>query len=390
MIRQTTIRLLLVAIAPFAFCGQARSDDEGFQPLFNGKDLAGWVKEGLAGFEVKDGMLVCNGSGNYPSWLRTEEVFENFALRLEYRNLWGAEGGVFFSAPLHGRISRVGFDVRIASNTGRITDFSPGAIFEAVAPLCEAAYHYNDPQWNKLEIVMDWPRLRVTLNGRIVQDLNVEEHPSLRHRPRFGYIGLQDRGKPILFRNLAVKRLPDKQRGQWRPLCNGKDLKGWTISEKCSARWSYEDGSIVARDGHGYLVTDQVYQNCDFQTYVQSSLLANGGVFFRWKDLRNRGFEIQVEDIPDSQDPTGSIYGRVRARCLPFQAGTWVLMQVFLKGRHCLVRVDGVTVAETEALPVDRSGHISLQMHTEKGWIRYKDPRVRSLDESVAVGKASP
>lgn len=390
MIRSTTIRLLLVTIAMSAFCGRARSDDEEFKPLFNGKDLAGWAKEGPAGFEVKDGTLVCNGSGNYPSWLRTEEVFENFVLRLEYRNLWGAEGGVFFSAPLHGRISRVGFDVRIANNTGRISDFSPGAVFEAVPPLSEAARHYNDPQWNTLEIAMDWPRLKVTLNERIVQDLNVEEHPALRHRPRLGYIGLQDRGKPILFRNLVIKRLPDKQRGQWRPLCNGKDLQGWTISENCSARWNCEDGSIVARDGHGYLITDQEWRNCEFQTYVQSSLLANGGVFFRWKDTRNRGFEIQVEDIPDSQDPTGSIYNRVRAKCLPFQPGTWVLLQVFLNGRHCLVRVDGVTVAETDALPVDRSGRISLQMHTGKGWIRFKDPRVRPLDESVAAGKADP
>jgi hypothetical protein len=66
------------------------------------------------------------------------------------------------------------------------------------------------------------------------------------------------------------------------------------------------------------------------------------------------------------------------------------LLQVFLNGRHCLVRVDGVTVAETDALPVDRSGRISLQMHTGKGWIRFKDPRVRPLDESVAAGKADP
>ena len=68
--------------------------EEDFDLLFIGNDLDGWTKEGPAGFVAKDGMLICNGSGNWPTWLRTEEVFENFVLRLEYRNLYGAESGV--------------------------------------------------------------------------------------------------------------------------------------------------------------------------------------------------------------------------------------------------------------------------------------------------------
>jgi hypothetical protein len=238
----------------------------------------------------------------------------------------------------------------------------------------------NDPEWSQLEIVMDWPKLHVTLNGKVVQDLNVEEHETLRYRPRFGFIGLQDRGKPILFRKVDVKRLPSKTRDQWRPLFNGKDLTGLTITEKCSARWSVDNGEILAENGHGYLVTNQEYRNCEFQTYVKTSPLANSGVFFRWKGLGNRGFEIQIEDIPDSQDPTGSIYGRVRAKSLPTTVGEWYLMQVFLKERQCVVRVNGETVAESDSMPAARDGNISLQMHSDKAWVRFKEPMVRPLD----------
>lgn len=362
--------------------GEAPSDDDGFQSLFNGQDLTGWVAQGPAGFEVKGGNLVCNGSGNYPTWLRSQEVFENFVLRLEYRNLWGAEGGVFFSAPLHGRISRVGFDVRIANNTGRPRRHSPGAIFEALPPAVEAALRHDDPGWNQLEIVMDWPTLRVTLNGQVVQDLNVQEHDLLCYRPRLGYIGLQDRGKPILFRDIRIKRLPDKVRRQWKTLFDGATLDGWTITEKCSAQWSVDNGELLGAEGHGYLVTDEAFRDCVFQTYLKSSPLANGGIFFRWNGTGSRGFEIQIEDIPDSADPTGSIYGRVRAREMPFVPGEWTLMQVFLQGRHCAVCVNGVTVAETDEIPVDRQGRISLQMHSGNGWIRFKDVKVRPLDES--------
>ncbi|MCH8043765.1 MAG: DUF1080 domain-containing protein [Planctomycetes bacterium] len=351
-----------------------------FQSLFNGKDLAGWVKEGKAGFVVRDGLLRCTGSGNYPTWLRTKEVFENFVLRLEYRPLYGAEGGVFFSAPLHGRISRVGFDVRLGSNTGRPRKHSPGAIFEAVAPTKEAALHYSNPKFNRLEIRMDWPKLKVTLNGQVVQDLNIEEHELLRYRPRLGYIGLQDRGKPILFRNIEIKRLPDKVRGEWKSLHNGKDFSGWHKSEKNSAIWSVDDeGAILADKGHGYMITDGEYRNLHFETYIKSSPRANGGIFFRWKSQGNRGFEIQIEDIPDSSDPTGSIYNRVRAEQMPFIPGTWVLMQVFLEDRTCVVRVNGVVVAKSDKMPAARDGNISLQMHTGKGWVRWKGLRVRTI-----------
>jgi hypothetical protein len=137
---------------------------------------------------------------------------------------------------------------------------------------------------------------------------------------------------------------------------------------------------LLGKDGHGYLITNDRYRNCEFQTYVQSSPLANGGIFFRWLNGKGRGFEIQIEDIPDSNDPTGSIYGRARAERMPFQPGEWVLMQVFLKENHCVVRVNGVTVAESDQMGGARAGNISLQMHTGKGWIRWKDMKVRLLE----------
>jgi len=352
--------------------------EEGFQPLFNGKDLAGWVKEGKAGFQAKDGMLVCTGAGDWPAWLRTAEVFENFVLRLDYKTLYGAESGVFFHAPLHGRISHVGFEVQIGGGGG-LRRHSTGAIFDAVPPLADAGRNYRDKEFDQLEITMNWPKLRVRLNGRLVQDLNVEEHESLRYRPRLGYIGLQDRGKPVHFRNVRIKRLPDQVRGQWQPLLNGKDLQGWTVSDKCTAAWSVGNGELLGANGHGYLISNAEFRNCEFQTYLRSSPLANGGIFFRWKTGAGRGFEIQIEDVPDGNDPTGSIYGRVRAEQMPFQPGEWILMQIVLNENHCVVRVNGVTVAESREMGRARSGNISLQMHTGNGWVRWKDMRVRRL-----------
>lgn len=379
---RTTWLACLCGLALAARCVAADSELEpGFEPLLNGRDLAGWVKEGDAGFAMRDGILICNGSGNWPTWLRTEEEFENFVLRLEYKGFYGAESNVFFGAPRHGLVSRTGYAIRLGDNTGRPRRHSPGAVFGAVAPLKEAARGGGDPEFNQLEIRMEWPRLQVRLNGELVQDLDVSEHDLLRLRPRVGHIGLQDRGKPVHFRNLRIQRLPDQVRSQWRPLLNGRDLAGWTVSEKCSATWTVEeDGVLLGEKGHGYLISDESFEDCELSTYVRSSPRANGGIFFRWRTERDRGFEVQIEDIPDSSDPTGSIYNRVRAEQLPFTPGEWVLMQVFLRGRHCAVRVNGVTVAESHEMPSGRPGRISLQMHTGNGWIRFQDVRVRPLE----------
>ena len=374
-----TLKAALLLLA-FLQAPRAAADEEGFEPLFAGDDLSGWVAEGEPGFTLRDGVVVCDGSGDYPTWLRSEEVFENFVLRFEFRlGLYG-EGGVFLHAPLHGRNSKVGFEVQLSDdsrNPGPVV-ISTGAIYGAVAPLKENCRPLGE--WNEVEVLMDWPTLRVTLNGEVVQDLNVDEHESLRHRLRSGYLGLQDRGKRHAIRNLRIKRLPSTE--TWKPLFNGRNFDGWAIVQPEGARWSVSDGVITAEDGNGYLVTESEYENYELQTYVQTSWLSNGGIFCRWKSLvpKDRGFEIQIEDIADSNNPTGSIYDLAYAQPLPIQPGEWYLMQLILEGPECIVRVNGETVARTDALPVERAGHIALQMHRRNSWIRFKGLRLKEID----------
>ena len=138
---------------------QAAADD-GFTPLFNGRDLSGWVKEDKAGFVVRDGMLHCNGAGNYPGWLRSEKAFENFVLRLEYKLSHYGDSGVFLHAPEYGRNSNVGFEVQLSANTRNHKPVASSnmAIFGAVPPKKLAGLV---GKWNQLEITFDWPKLKV-------------------------------------------------------------------------------------------------------------------------------------------------------------------------------------------------------------------------------------
>jgi Domain of Unknown Function (DUF1080) len=359
---------------------RAVGSEKDWRPLFNGRDLTGWVREGNAGFSIdSEGSVVCTGEGNYPSWLRSEREYENFEMEFEFRLENYGEGGVFLHAPLHGRSSNVGFEIQLSDDSrhpGPCTA-STGAVFGAVPP---RAHYAAIDVWNRVQVRFDWPRLQVIVNDQVVQDLNCEKVDELRYRKRSGYLGFQDRGKPTWYRNVRIRELPGRE--HWQNLFNGRDLTGWNRSEAGDVQWSMEGDAIVARNGNGYLITEERWRDFAFESYVQASPLANGGIFFRWNSLTpvDRGYEIQIEDIPDSNNPTGSVYDVARASDPPITPGEWYLLQLFVRENTAVVRVNGKTVAHTDRLTLIRDGHIALQMHNEHATIRFKGLRIISME----------
>ena len=94
------LALVMIPLAPSLSAAAGTSDD--WRPLFNGRDLSGWVPLNVAPdtFRVRDGIIV--SSGIPTGMLRTERQYENFELELEWRHLKpGGNAGVFvWSDPL--------------------------------------------------------------------------------------------------------------------------------------------------------------------------------------------------------------------------------------------------------------------------------------------------
>ena len=84
------IRLLALPVVVLGLvliaAGPSCADDD-FRPLFNGKDLSGWVPVNVAPetFTASDGMIV--STGKPMGILRTERPYENFILEVEYRHI---------------------------------------------------------------------------------------------------------------------------------------------------------------------------------------------------------------------------------------------------------------------------------------------------------------
>ena len=212
----------------FVFCGLLMSslvlsnskveDEKGFVSLFDGKSLQGWklVRGHGPGYIVKDGTLVCpaDGGGN----LFTEKEYANFIFRFEFKVEPGGNNGVGIRAPLDGDAAYQGMEIQILDDQhekykGKIkSEQHHGSVYDVIP--ARTGFLKPARQWNTEEIMANGSRIRVTLNGVIIldADLNIvnepevlKKHPGLKNKN--GHIGFLGNGSLVEFRNIRIKQL---------------------------------------------------------------------------------------------------------------------------------------------------------------------------------------
>jgi hypothetical protein len=201
--RTTTVAVLLVILSA---CGCSTS-----RHLFNGKDLNGWVEVGSDGaWSVENGILKCSGEKTGYAWLSTEEQYGDFVLELDWRIPEGTNAGVFLRVPTReGRASMLGCEVQIKDDRQDpdLTDVS-GSVFRRIP----ASGKYAKPpgEWNHYRIRFKDRILRIELNGHLVSETDIDsvdpqgDDPPMVGIPDEGYIGLQNHGDPVEFRNIRI------------------------------------------------------------------------------------------------------------------------------------------------------------------------------------------
>jgi hypothetical protein len=180
---------------------QAETD---FVPLFAEDGLAGWQfvrAQPPSAWSVSNGIVTCTGEGR--GWLRTDRAYTDFVLRLDYAISRNGNSGVFLRSLLEGRPAYNGMEIQILDDHGAPVGVkSSGALYDAIAPARNTARPAGE--WNALEALCHGDRVRITLNGEVVIDVRLAEHEHLKDRPRSGYIGLQNHGSRVTFRNVRV------------------------------------------------------------------------------------------------------------------------------------------------------------------------------------------
>src|SRR3954453_17032525 len=86
--------LALPALLLAAAASAAEPDRNGFVPMFNGKDLSGWVNVNThpSTFFVKDGQVVTTGKPT--GYLRTDKQYENFVAEFDWMHIPAKPGAV--------------------------------------------------------------------------------------------------------------------------------------------------------------------------------------------------------------------------------------------------------------------------------------------------------
>lgn len=184
------------------------------ESLFNGEDLTGWQRiDGKDGeWRAENGVIYTEGG---IGWLSTAETYDNFKLELEYRLPEGGNSGVFLRAPHEGNPAYEGLEIQLLDDyADQYADLEPwqytGSIYDVKAPSKQVSK--NAGEWQKMEIVADGPKIKVTLNDELIINTSlvnfmdrVDEHPGLKRRS--GYIGLQNHNSRVEFRNITITEI---------------------------------------------------------------------------------------------------------------------------------------------------------------------------------------
>src|SRR5688572_3750233 len=270
---------LLLALFLTAISTVMAADKDGFVPLFNGRDLSGWVNANCAPetWSVRDGVIHCTGQPI--GALRTERQYENFILEAEWRHLssggnsgifiWGtpiAAPGVPFLRGIEVQVLDHGYAEQYEKQNGKKSDWftAHGDVFpihgatmkpfgknHGMRSFPSEDRSKRSPEWNHYRIVCTNGVIRLSVNGKEVsggEDCNY----------RKGYLALESEGAPVEFRNLRIKELSSSGVTAeltapvdlgWRTIFTGLDLRGWKTNAATSTRWQGGGGRITLKAG---------------------------------------------------------------------------------------------------------------------------------------------
>jgi len=193
----------------------AKKGDEGFAPVFNGKDFDGWDGP-LDNYQVKDGAILCKpGKGGT---IYTKQEYGDFVARMEFLLPPGGNNGLAIRYPGKGDTAYVGMcELQVLDNdAAQYAKLDPRQYHGSAYGMVAATRGYLRPtgQWNFEEVTVKGSTIRVELNGTVILDCDLSKvteymanhaHPG-KDRTK-GYFGFAGHDDPAQFRNMRIKPL---------------------------------------------------------------------------------------------------------------------------------------------------------------------------------------
>ena len=215
----------------------AKEKKEGWVLLFNGKDFSGWRQVNASqmpkNWIIEDNaMKVFTGEGRKPGQGANGDIlygakkFKNFELSIDWKSSKMGNSGIFYNVrevPKQA-IYYAAPEVQVLDNVDATDNKIPSHLAGSLYDMIAADPKTVNPagEWNNIIILVKDGKVIHTQNGvKVVEyTLWTPEWDALVQNSKFktfpgftegiakeGYIGLQDHGYPIWFRNIKIREL---------------------------------------------------------------------------------------------------------------------------------------------------------------------------------------
>jgi len=195
--------------------------------LFDGRTTKGWhsyLKDGAGAWRVVDGALQLDPKAPDQGDLLSDNEYENFELKLEWKIAEGGNSGIIFGVhedPTLDATYLTGIEMQILDDAkaedNKLATHRAGALYDMRAPSQPAK---PAGEWNKVTIKKLNGHLTFWLNGAKVIDTKIgsPEWQEMLDKSKFktwkgfaaypkGRIALQDHGAVVSFKNITIKEL---------------------------------------------------------------------------------------------------------------------------------------------------------------------------------------
>lgn len=379
-----------------------------WQPLFNGKNLKGWIKlNGSAEYKVVDGAIVGISKMNTPNtFLATKKTYGDFILEFEFKVDDTLNSGVQFRSNSqkeykNGRVYGYQFEIdpSLRAWTGGIYDEARRGWLYDLTGRDSAQKALKKGEWNKARIEAIGENIRTWVNG--IPCANILDKTT-----QEGFIALQvhsisdksQEGKTIAWRNISIcthniesEKTPDfqeipqqnciantiserEEQEGWKLLWDGNTTNGWRgakLSSFPQKGWKIEDGvlKVLKSDGAesrygGDIVTVKKYKNFELSVDFKITPGANSGIKYFVDTNMNRGegssigCEFQILDDlkhPDAKlgingnRKLGSLYDLIPApENKPFRKNFFNNARIVVRDNKVEHWLNGIKILEYE------------------------------------------
>ena len=233
-------KLIILSAALLSGCGSGKINmsgsttaEKGWQKLFDGKTTSGWHSYGktTAGsdWKVEDGAIYLDAKNRQEGQggdLTTNESFDNFHLKMEWKISKNGNSGIIFyvneDTAKYPSSYNTGPEMQVLDNNGhadgKIHKHRAGDLYDLIASSSEPVNPVGE--WNKVEIIANNGKLDFMMNGKNIVSTNMWDDQwkemvagsKFKTMPGFsiyksGKIALQDHGNEVWFRNIEIKQL---------------------------------------------------------------------------------------------------------------------------------------------------------------------------------------